>query len=381
MYDGELAVNVDLRHLKRRVLYDDVLKALKHVLGNEHSDALSVLAVHVCDEQSKTPLDEVLHVLFHHAYTIPQLLSALLQCESLRMTRLFSGHSTLPLERQFDELKYVLHHFNAIQEAVLDVGRDYLLQAQAQFRQKEAGDQADIDRQDSVEVDHAARKVVLDASMKQWKKEKKIRLYNFFKGVPIHATVNVTKISDEEICIKLSADLIKVFASQSTGKFAYAICADEKEQVRVSISEVLESIVAVRLEEVSPSLLYRRKDLGVRTMNETPVLLRVRGRMLRDVMLCDISSTGLGFSLPEKHHSLCQNGEMIECAFRLADKDIKVSGWIRWVMVMNGDMRMGMELRPNIAVQQALQKEVFRIQRKIILSLNDLETPKIFSRT
>jgi len=374
-------LNVDKRLLKRRVLYDNVLKILKHSLGSEHADALSVLAVHVCDEQSKIPLHKVLHKLFHHAYTIPQLLSVLLQCESLRMQRLFSGHSSLPLERQFDELKYVLHYFNALQDAVLDVGKDYLLQAQAQRHQEEVGDEADIDRQSSIEVDPDVRKSVLHASVKQWYKEKKIRLYNFFKGVPIHATVDVTQINSKDIHLKLSADLMKVFASQSTGRFAYAICADEKDQVKVSISEVLENSVILKLEEVSPSLLHSRKNIGVRTMNEVPVLLKVRSRTLRSVVLRDISSTGLGFSLPEKYHALCQNGKMIECNFKLADKDVNVSGWIRWVMVMNGEMRMGMELRPNVAVQQALQKEVFRIQRQIILSLNDLDMPKIFSQS
>ncbi|MBL4759745.1 MAG: PilZ domain-containing protein [Mariprofundaceae bacterium] len=374
-------MNVDKRLLKRRVLYDNVLKILKHSLGSEHADALSVLAVHVCDEQSEIPLHKVLHKLFHHAYTIPQLLSVLLQCESPRMQRLFSGHSSLPLERQFDELKYVLHYFNALQDAVLDVGKDYLLQAQAQRHQEEVGDEADIDRQSSIEVDPDVRKSVLHASVKQWSKEKKIRLYNFFKGVPIHATVDVTQINSKDIHLKLSADLMKVFASQSTGRFAYAICADEKDQVKVSISEVLENSVILKLEEVSPSLLHSRKNIGVRTMNEVPVLLKVRSRTLRSVVLRDISSTGLGFSLPEKYHALCQNGKMIECNFKLADKDVNVSGWIRWVMVMNGEMRMGMELRPNVAVQQALQKEVFRIQRQIILSLNDLDMPKIFSQS
>ena len=373
-------MSVDIRRLKKRVLYDDVLKTLEHSLGDEHASALSVLALYVCDEQSKTPLHEVLQTLFHHAYTIPQLLSALLQCESLRMTRLFSGHSTLPLERQFDELKYVLHHFNSIQDAVLDVGRDYLLQAQAKFHQKEVGDQIDLDRQSSVELDHAERKSVLDASVKQWAKEKKINLYNFFKGVPIHATVDVIKVAGAEVRVTCSSELIKVFASQSSGKFAYVICADKTYQAKVLISEVLENIVTLKLGEVSPSLLHRRKDLGVRTMSEIPVRLRVRGRMLQRVMLCDISSTGLGFLLPEKDHKLCQNGEMIACGFKLADKDIKATGWIRWVMIMNGEMRMGVELRPNIAVQQALQKEVFRIQRKIILSLNELDTPEAFSR-
>jgi len=376
-----MIVHVDKRLLKRRALYDDILKTLKHSLGDEHSNALSVLAVHVCDEQCIYPLHKVLHKLFHHAYTIPQLLAALLQCESLRMQRLFSGHSTLPLERQFDELKYVLHHFNALQDAVLDIGKDYLLQAQAKRHQEEAGEQADIDRQRSIEVDENERKEVLNASVKRWQNDKKIRLYNFFKGVPIHATADLLKIDSETVHLKLSDDLIKVFASQSTGKFAYAICADEKEQVKVSISDVYEAYVCVKLGEVSASLLHSRKNIGVRTIKPVPVSLRVRSRSLTGVMLRDISSTGLGFSLPETYHALCQNGKMIECDFKLADKPVKVSGWIRWVMVVNGEMRMGMELRPNVAIQQALQKEVFRIQRQIILSLNELETPNIFIKS
>ncbi|MDQ6956411.1 MAG: PilZ domain-containing protein [Mariprofundaceae bacterium] len=372
-------MSLDIRHIKRRALYDDILKVLKHALGDEHAQALSVLAIHVCNEQNEIPLHKVLHTLFHHAYTMPQLLSALLQCESLRMKRLFSGHATLPLERQFDELEHVLHHFNTLQDAVLHVGKDYLLHAQAQVHHSEDTEQIDVDRQNSVEVDVLTRKTVVDTSVEQWHNIKKISLYNFFKGVPIHASVEITKVGSNAVHVKISSDILKVFSSQSAGNIAYAICSDEKYQVKVLVSEVLANTAILTLGEVSPSLLHRRKNLGVRTMNEIPVNLRVRRRTLQKVMLRDISSTGLGFALSEKDHALCQNGEMIECVFKLADKDMKVSGWIRWAMLMNGEMRMGMELRPNIAVQQSLQKEVFRIQRQIILSLNELDAPAIFS--
>ncbi|MDX8395506.1 MAG: PilZ domain-containing protein [Mariprofundaceae bacterium] len=368
-------MSVIVSNMKKPVLYEDTLKILYQVLGHEQESKLAVLAAYVCDEQVETALEDVLKGLFHHGFTIPVLLSALLQCESMRMQRLFSGYSALPIDKQFDNFQHVIHHFNDIQEAVLNIGKDHMLQAKVQFTQEDTV-AIDIGRQGEVELDTLARKEAITSSLKQWGIQKRVDVFNFFQGVPVHVTIDVIKVEGEGVFVKPSADLVKVFSSHVNGEIAYASCADGKNQVRVSVGEVLPNSVELVLGEVAQSVLNCRKSLGVHIANEVPVILKARGRIFKRIMLRDISSAGLGFAFEKVDGEPCQVGELIECSFQLGDKRIDTTGWVRWVMKMNGEVRMGMELRKHVGIQQTLQKEVFRIQRQIILALSDLDVPK-----
>ncbi|MDQ6974744.1 MAG: PilZ domain-containing protein [Mariprofundaceae bacterium] len=359
--------------LKKPILYRKILSLLQDTLVCDYPNELQCLAAHVCSEQTQRPLKDILKVLYHHGFTVPQLLSVLLNCESIRMKRLFSGYSSQPVEAQYKDLQQVIHHFNDIQEEVLDVGKDYLLQAEATLFADDEGTQTDRMAIDT--VDEGIREEILDISLKEWARSQKMKVYNFFQGVPVYATVSVLRVEGHVVDVVPSSDLIKVFASHPDGNSAYGICADEKEQVRVSIGEVLPNCVQLNMQEVAQSLLNCRKNLGVRMNMDVFSDIKVRGKSIKKVLLRDISLAGLGLTIKNLDQEPCRTGEVIECRFHLGGKPIVAHGWVRWVVVMNGEVRLGMELRPHIAVQQALQKEVFHIQRKIIVQLNDLEIP------
>ncbi|MDQ6995355.1 MAG: PilZ domain-containing protein [Mariprofundaceae bacterium] len=365
---------VNVSSLKKPILYQKILKILQDGLVCDYPNELQSLAAHVCNEQVERPLKDILNVFYHHGFTVPQLLSVLLNCESMRMKRLFSGYSSQPVAAQYKDLQHVIHHFNDLQEEVLDVGKGYLLQAEAALFSNE-DESSQTDRLAVDHVDEGIREEILDASLRIWERTKKMKVYNFFQGVPVYATVEVLRVESHCVYVSPNSDLIKVFSSHPNGNSAYGICANEKEQVRVSIGEVLPHSVQLNMREVAQSLLNCRKNLGVRMNMDVFAEIKVRGKLIKKVLLRDISVAGLGLSIHGLDKEPCRTGEVIECRFDLGSKHIVAHGWVRWVVVMNDEIRLGMELRPHIAIQQALQKEVFQIQRKIIVKLNDLDVP------
>jgi len=367
--------------LKKPILYRKILIILQDALVCDYPSELESLAAHVCNEHTQYHLKDILKTLFHHGFTVPQLLSVLLNCESMRMKRLFSGYSSQPVVAQYKDLQRVIHHFNSIQEEVLEVGKDYLLQAEANLFPDDDHDDVQTDRMAMNEVEDAVREEILGSSLKQWSQTKKMKVYNFFQGVPVYATVDVLHIEGNHVDISPSNDLIKVFSCHPDGNSAYAICADEKEQVKISIGHASSDCVQFNLHEVAQSLLNCRKNLGVRMNLDVFSEIKVRGKTIKKVLLRDISLAGLGLTVKGLKQEPCRTGEVIECRFEMGGKRMTAHGWVRWVVMMNGEIRLGMELRPHIAIQQALQKEVFRIQRKIIVQLNDLDVPKALQVT
>jgi len=358
---------------KKPILYQKILRILQDALVCEHPLELQSLAAHVCNEKTQQPLNQILKTLYHYGFTVPQLLSVLLKCESIRMQRLFSGYSSQPVEAQYKDLQQVIHHFNDIQEQVLEVGKGYLLQAESTVIAEDNLDTADRLAVDT--VDDGAREEVLSVSLKEWARTKKMKVYNFFQGIPVYATVDVLQLNEHSVLIRPTDDFIKVFSSHPQGNAAYAICADEKEQVKISLGDVSATSVQMIFQEVAQSLLNCRKNLGVRMNLDVFSEIKVRGKSIKNVLLRDISVAGLGLTIPNLDKEPCRTGEVIECRFELSDKRIVAHGWVRWVVTVNDEVRLGMELRQHIGVQQALQKEVFKIQRKIIVQLNDLDVP------
>jgi len=365
--------------LKKPILYQKILTILREALVCDYPGELECFAAHVCNEHVERDLKSILETLFHHGFTVPQLLSVLLNCESIRMKRLFSGYSSQPVAAQYKDLQHVIHHFNNIQEEVLEVGKGYLLQAEASLF-SENNDDTQSDRMAMNAVDDGVREEVLNTSLKEWTRSKTMKVYNFFQGVPVYATVDVLHIEGNRVDISPNSDFIKVFSCHPDGKNAYAICSDEKEQVKISIGESSPQCVQLNMHEVAQSLLNCRKNLGVRLNFDVFSEIKVRGKSIKKVLLRDVSFAGLGLTIQNMDKEPCRTGEVIECRFEISGKRIMAHGWVRWVVMTNGEIRLGMELRPHIVVQQALQKEVFKIQRKIIVQLNDLALPEILQK-
>jgi len=344
-----------------------------------------MLGLHVCKEECAKPLPDVLLTLFHDGCSVTRLLSALLKCESFRMQALFNSHSNMPLHSQFEDLRHMVHDFKGLHDAVMEVGEIYLAETESRtVRGLGSGVAVDgaIGRisgymgMSEEEVERHSNNVLL-ASMIEWTRTGRARLFNVFRGLPVTASVDVLGCKDGLVRIKLDRDVGKVFASHPMQSHAYLACAGGEDQVRVSIQTIRQTLT-LKFEEVSPSFLDRRGDLGVQIADDVPVEILKRGRKIGMVHLYDASITGLGFVLKQNDQTAYNTGDEIECRFRLGAKDIRATGWIRWLQAYEGGTRIGMELKSDKVVQQTLQREIFRIQREIIVAMNELEMPEGF---
>ncbi len=361
------------------------MKVLNAVMGVEHQRELSLLALYICKEDCPQPLPEILLSLFREGCSVTRLLAALLRCESLRMQALFTGHSKMPLHAQFEDLRHMVHDFNDLQDAVMAAGESYLAETESRTIRGLGSYDAIDQGSDRIsgyfgmgdEEAEQHQKNVLLATVMEWKQTGRARLFNIFRGIPVSASVDVISCQDGVVRIRLDRDVGKVFASHPFQNHAYMACAGGKDQVGVSIQTVRETLT-LTLDEVSPSFLDRRGDLGVQVIENVPVEVTRRGKRIGIVKLFDASVTGLGFVIQEGECEPLDTGEEIGCRFRIGQKEIKATGWIRWSQQFAGGVRIGMELKSDKAIQQTLQREIFRIQRQIIVEMNELDMPEAF---
>jgi len=371
--------------IKKPTQFDAILRTLKSVLGNDHHQEQVELAKHICREGSSEPLADILRKLFREGYGVAQVLAALLKCESIRMQTLFSGHDAMPIHTQFKDLKQIVHGFNDIQDAVIEVGESYLAESDARNLQgnNAAGAERPGERMSGedeiseVELKVIRERVLLD-SMGEWKKKRKAHLYNTFRGILVNATADILAIGEKSLSIVLDKEVGRVFASHPQKDTAYLECGDGDDQIQVSIGDVSQGEVVLNLEDVSHSYIGRRDHLEVRLSEDVPAEFWRKYRKVGVGTLVDASVRGLGFVLKESDQVPCSTGDELECRFSLANKEVKAVGWVRWVLTHEGTVRVGMELKKDKVVQEALQREIFRVQRQIIVAMNELEPPEAF---
>ena len=369
---------------KKPAQFEAVLRALKSVLGSDHQHEMVELAKYICKENTTASLPDLLRTLFRHGYGVAQILAALLQSESVRMQTLFSGHAAMPLHTQFKDMKQILQGFNDIQNAVIEVGESYLAESDARNIQ---GSAASAERPGERISDHsgiseaelkAIKERALLASMTEWKKSKKIHIYNIFRGISVNVRADVRAISENALSIVLNKDVGKVFASHPQKNIAYLECSNGDEQIEVSLGDVSQGEVTLTLGDVSRSYLGRRDHLEVRLSEVVPVEFWRKYRKVAVGTLVDTSVSGLGFVLKESDKMPCSTGDELECRFKLANREIRAVGWIRWMRTHEGSARVGIELRKDKVVQEVLQREIVRVQREIIVAMNELEMPEPF---
>ncbi|NWF36598.1 PilZ domain-containing protein [Mariprofundus sp. KV] len=369
--------------MKQTAQFAAMVNALKAILGDEHPLAIAQLARHICRQEPRQPLDKTVTTLLHNGYSIAQLLSALLQCESRRMKSLFSGHSALPLKVQIDDLRQTIHAFNEIQDTIMEVGEQYLTEAQARNIRGAArlpdnsedriSEYAGLSREEIETI----RQQAITAALDVWCKSRSIRLFNQFRGIPINASAHLLGKGKDKIRISLDREVAKVFASHPDKNRAFLSCPNGEQQIATSIIKYEPGSITLKLEDVSPSYVEKRRNLGVQVADNIRVKLSCKGRSRGTAQLYDLSISGFGFIVQQGSDTpVPGSGEELDCEFILSGERVRASGWIRWQQNHEGMLRLGMELKSDRGLQQMLQQEIFRLQRSIIVAMNEIDIPK-----
>jgi len=359
-----------------------MLHALKSSLGSKNPLTTSQLARHICGEECNIALRDIVISLLNSGYSVAELLSALLQAESMRMKSLFSGHSALPINVQFDEIRRTTHAFNDIQDSIIEAGELYFTEKQT--RNKLGSAQSSNNPEDR-NCDYAElgegelsriREDVIAKSMQHWIETRSIKLFNQFRGISINANAKLLGKGKGIISINLDQNIAKVFASHPDRNRAFLACPGDEEKIAVSIKKLDSGNVTLNLEEVSPLYVEKRRDLGVQLAEHIPVKLTMKGRNIGTAQLFDMSISGFGLTMKnmaETKH--LNNGDELHFDFQLSAKKMTGSGWVRWIQNHDDNIRIGIELKTDKTLQQSLQREIFSVQRSIIVAMNEVELP------
>jgi len=373
----EVALNV-----QKMGQFNAMLTRLKAELGDRAPQAVAQLARHICGEPTKYALHETTESLMKHGYSISELLAALLQCESARMNMLFAVHSSMPLHTQFSDLRRVIHNFNDIQDAVMEAAEQYLMEVHA--RNIRGAARLPGRTEDRVceydALDEAAltniRQDTIARAMACWLDCRKVRLFNQFRGLPVNATARLLGKGNDKICVLLDYDVAKVFACHPDQDSAYVASPVDDNQIAVSVLDVSGKKLTLALGGVSPLYVDKRQNIGVQVAENIPVVLSSRGRNRVQAQLFDLSISGFGFIINQVvDPALFSSGAELRCECILNGRNIHIDGWVRWLQNYNGIMRLGMELETDRKLQQFLQQEIFRIQRAIIVAMNEVRLP------
>jgi len=359
--------------------FDSIHQVLTRVLGN--LDENSQLATQICRKTTDESLPPLICELLKKKVHIHLLLTALSSCEKSRLQHAFDSTSSLPLETQLASAKKIIHHFNLIQDILLNTATSYF-QDQLQRREQSITSIQDTGNRSTQQHQKTPAHVqVLSESIHAWTKSKSIMIHNYYHGLAIRARVGFFAAGDGKVRIQLNEELARIFASHPSGDTAFAICKDEDMQVRLRIEEAHDGNVLLNIDDTVPAFSESRKHLNVQVLDHVSASLSLNGKR-RPIQgqIHDLSMGGLGVTVPGMDKPPCNIGDDIECSVVLNQKPIKIQGIVRWTGISENEARIGIEIGERSNAKQYIQKEIFRIQRNIIVAINQIEIPEYLSK-
>ncbi len=228
--------------------------------------------------------------------------------------------------------------------------------------------------QQTTETDKLSTRL-LEQSIAAWRRNGHVRVFNQFRGLPVNASARFLGHKGRRIGIGFDAEVARVFASSPDKNTAMLACPDGERQIRASIVRLQAGRAALELQEASYAYIHKRRDVGVQVGEDITVRLSGRRSRRLRARLFDLSISGMGLVLDEQAAGNIHAGDELDCEFSLGGKHFKSTGWVRWQQSCGDMLRLGMEMKSDRTLQQALQREIFRIQRSIITAMNEIELP------
>ncbi|MDX8383839.1 MAG: PilZ domain-containing protein [Ghiorsea sp.] len=355
--------------------FDAIYQILLKGLGSFEENRQ--FASQICRESIDDSLHIAIHALLEKKVHIHKLLTALSACEKNRLQYAFDSTSTLPAETQLASAKLIINHFNTIQDTLIDTASKYFQDHLERREQSIVSIHDTGNRSVQQQIKSEAHIQALSESIHDWTKSKSIMVHNYYHGLAIRARIGFLAAGDGKLRLQLNEELARIFAAHPNQDTAFAICKNEEMQVRLRIDEAHDGTVLLDIDDVIPAFSESRKHLNVQVLDHVPATVRIKGhRRSVQAEVHDLSMGGLGVTVQGMGKSPCNIADEIECNVVLNQKPLSINGVVRWIGVSDDEARIGIEIGEKSNAKQFIQKEIFRIQRNIIVAMNQLESPK-----
>jgi len=340
-------------------------KILVNALSPDRDSGISALAAYIVQMDSKQSLSPVILTVLKEGVSPGNLFRALLKCQWIVLEQRLSTLKDLSPQDQVSGLKQTMEHFNYIEEAIVEGGE------QVWATQLDETKRAlDVERQA-----HA-----LTVSMNHWKVSEKIKILNYYKGMPVQVVAKILDIhrdpGKEMITVRLTDELGRVIAVAPDEDSALSPCKDKGSFFKLSVFRVGREEIIFSISGISTHREGTYREVRVQPVKERKIELYRNKHLVAAGQLHDMSITGIGIQMPDSIQLPCSKGDIVDFRIKTEDKTIQGSGWMRSFRNDSDMTLIGIEVRPEAAVQRFLQEDVSRIQRRII---HELKQKYLFS--
>jgi len=219
-----------------------------------------------------------------------------------------------------------------------------------------------------------------NATMIDWlRSQEKIRLFNTFRGVVINAYCELLQLDAERdrISVELNHELGRVLAADPSHNTA-TLVANEEATVGFPL-RLLDHNAGIAIFEMMPSrrlYIEQRGNIDVQVQDLVHVDIRRGLYRFPTGTLVDFSASGIGVMAPKDDRMKIRPKDRLEFRFQIGAAKVIGEGEVRGLRDQGDRYLLGVRLFVNRATQSLLQREVFRVQREIIVALNEEGVPE-----
>jgi len=291
------------------------------------------------------------------ATALPSALSqALMRCQLLVFEQKMPMMISASPDKQLQLLKELLEHFNYINASIVQEG------------EKLWAEQVDALEHD-LRREHQHR--ILDVSMQLWKYQQKIKLLNYYKGLPVQVMVDIDCIDAVEpavIHVRSSPSLGRVLAMQGN---AFVLAPDSEDKVLIHLQVQHEQHDKVSFVVKALSSIKKRKHFRLEPIEPVAIQLYRNKKVIGRGKVLDLSLKHMDIRIPAVQGVMFEVNEIVDICFPIQKKELKGCAWVRHIRQTEQEFILCLELMPQAHLQHHLQQEVAYLQRKIIQEIKE----------
>jgi len=339
------------------VLVKQCCEILRHEILSQHHDYVAELANYIVGVTTRHSLSELINAMIQGGVLPSDLSRALMKCQLFILDQQMSVVLKHSPEKQIQVLKAMVEHFNYISSSIVQVGE----QIWSERVEK-------LHRDLKVEKQHH----VLDVVMEIWKHENKIKLLNYYKGLPVQvvASIECIEMVDDQLIISVrsSKALGRILAMQ---KNEFVLTPDNEDEVLIHLQVRHEQDDKVSFIVNTLSSMKKRKHFRLEPVETMAIRLYRNKKMAGSGKVLDLSLKHLDISMPIVKGLAFEVNEIVDVCFELQNKEVKGCAWVRHTSLREQETILCLELMPQAHLQRNLQQEVATLQRRIIQEIKE----------
>ncbi|MDQ6967585.1 MAG: hypothetical protein Q9M14_02745 [Mariprofundaceae bacterium] len=329
---------------------------LRHEILPQQHDNVAELASYIVGVTTRHSLSELINDMIQGDVLPSDLTHALMKCQLLILEQQMPVIFKDSPDKQIQALKEMVEHFNYIASSIVQVGEKLW--------------------SNRVEALHHDLKVeqkkhILNVSMQIWRQQDKIKLLNYYKGLPVQVMADiecVEAVDQPMITVHSSAALGRVLAMQ---KNEFVLTPDSEDEVLIQLQVKREQGEKVSFLVKSLSTIKKRKYFRLEPIETMAIQLYRNKKTVGKGKVLDLSLKHMDISMPEVKDITFEVNEIVDICFLLQKKEVKGCAWVRHIRLHEQEVVLCLELMPQAHLQRNLQQEVASLQRGIIQEIKE----------